>query len=1512
MLSNVVRVLRSGIRSLLPLVVDLGGGELLEGNRSLDRLLHIIVHGDGDRHHALGLLRSEGSFTLAQHRLAVLLVNELSLQGVFLTRNQTLVGDLIDNLGTSNNLMRTLLEVSVSGDLRSLLKVLGGHSLVIVIDVLVLTNRVRVVLIGRVVLTVLIHLGGSQRLEGNRSLNRLSNLIAHGDGDSLSAISVLRSELVALGLTKNGLTVLLGNQLGIQSVFLARNQTLVGNLVHNLGTSNNLTQVTLEVRISGHLRAILRSYSLILIVDVLVLTNRVRVVLIGRVVLTVLIHLGGSQRLEGNRSLNRLSNLIAHGDGDSLSAISVLRSELVALGLTKNGLTVLLGNQLGIQSVFLARNQTLVGNLVHNLGTSNNLTQATLEVRISGHLRGVLLVAVTRGPRLVRLGRLRRLARLLRSSRTVIRRLVRLRSLGSLRRRGLYRLGLRRLTGLRLRRFLRLGRLLTLRVTRLLRLTSLVAVTRRTRNFFLRGGGLRSRGLRLILGGHGLIIVIDVLVLTDFVRLVIVRGVLTLVIDNLGSQRLEGNCSLNRLSNLIAHGDGDSLSAISVLRSELVALGLTKNGLTVLLGNQLGIQEVFLTRNQTLVGNLVHNLSTSNNLTQVTLEVRVGRNNRVLVGGYGLVLVVDVLVLSDVVRLLRSGIRGVFTLVVDVGGGQFFKRNRSLNRLLHVVRNGDLNFSLTICGLRLNSSLALAQNGLAVLLGNQLSTELVLLTRNQVEVINSVDDRSTSNNFLGAVCKVRIGGNARLGGYGLVLVVDVIVLSDVIRGALVGRLIVAILVDLGGGQVLERNSCLDRLGHIIVNGDLNNYVAVSRIRGESLLTGTQNSLAIHLGDELSLQGVFLTRNQVVELNGVVDLSSSDYFVGIISELSLGEDPRGILLVAVTRGPRLVRLGRLRRLARLLRSSRTVIRRLVRLRSLGSLRRRGLYRLGLRRLTGLRLRRFLRLGRLLTLRVTRLLRLKSLASLRGRRILRGRRLRGLTLATITRRTRHDVSRSRRRSGGLGRLVRLYGLGLVLDVGVLGDVILLTSGGILAVLVNSSGGQVLESNCLVNSLGNTLINGDLNLYLTLRSRWCEGLLTVTDYWVLTVVILDLGTQLCIQSVFLARNQVVVLNRIGNDGASLDLVALSLLSLGADGWLHLRSYGLRLIIDVAVFGNLLLFVRVRSFLTVLINLLGVEVFVCDGSLDDALNIVVDLNINDLLTCRLLRGEGYIALADDLVLTLIILSLVTQLSLQGVFLTWHQVGVLNGVLDSNASLYLRSVVKVSLGLDRRVPLGVNGLLLIVNVFVSSNHVFIGGAGGLVAVLVYLGRYKLLEGNRSVNSRICLLVDGDLNLLFTGGLLRSQFRRAFTQYGFAIFLGDEFCLQGVLLTRNKILIRHSVNNRGTLLYTVAILDLGLRVNLRIPLGIDGLRLIINVLVLRNEVAIAGIVRDILAVLIHLVGVQLLISNGSSNRVLHTVIDIDLYLNVPGLTRSFKGLRTGTKNSVLAVLASSLVTQLSL
>ena len=557
---------------------------------------------------------------------------------------------------------------------------------------------------------------------------------------------------------------------------------------------------------------------------------------------------------------------------------------------------------------------------------------------------------------------------------------------------------------------------------------------------------------------------------------------------------------------------------------------------------------------------------------------------------------------------------------------------------------------------------------------------------------------------MGALFEVSVSGDLRsllraLGGHSLVIIIDVLVLTNVVRVVLIGRLILTVLIHLGGSQRLESNRSLNRLSYILIDNDSDSLSAISALRSELVALGlAQNGLTVFLGNQLGIQSVFLVRNQTLVGNLVDNLGTSNNLAQVALEVSISGNLRGLLVVAISRLAWLIRLARSRRLA---------IRRLIRLRGLGSFRGRGLYRLGLRRLAGLRRRRFLRLGRLLALRVARLLRLTGLTGLRGRRILRRRR-RGLTLATITRLTRNLLGSSGGlRGSSLRRLLRLYSLILIVDVGVVGDVILLTSVGILAVLVHCGRGQVLKSNCLINSLGNTFINSDLDFLAALGSGRYESLLTVANYRVVAVLILHLGTQLSIQSVFLARDQVLVLDLIGDDSARLNLIALSLLSLGADGWLHFRGYGLSFILDVAVLGNLLL-IRARSFLTVLIDLLGVQILECDGSLNDSLNIVLDLDVNYLLTSRLIRGEGSFVLADDLVLTLVIHCLVSQLCLQGVFLTRHQVGVLDGVLDSNASLYLSSVVKVSIGMNLRLPLSVDGLLLIVDIFVSSDRVLI------------------------------------------------------------------------------------------------------------------------------------------------------------------------------------------------------------
>ena len=241
-----------------------------------------------------------------------------------------------------------------------------------------------------------------------------------------------------------------------------------------------------------------------------------------------------------------------------------------------------------------------------------------------------------------------------------------------------------------------------------------------------------------------------------------------------------------------------------------------------------------------------------------------------------------------------------------------------------------------------------------------------------------------------------------------------------------------------------------------------------------------------------------------------------------------------------------------------------------------------------------------------------------------------------------------------------------------------------------------------------------------------------------------------------------------------------------------------------------NLIRSISIRSLLALVIDVGGGELFEGNRSLNRLRHIIIHGDGDRDHTLRLLRSEGLLTSTQNRLAIL----LGDELSLQSVFLTRNQVGVLDGVLDSNASLYLSSVVKVSIGMNLRLPLSVDGLLLIVEVFVSSNRVLISGIRGFLTVLIYLGGYELLEGNRCVNSRICIVVDDDLDILLTSRLIRDKLRRSFTQYSLAISLGDQLRLQGVILTRNKILIRHSVNNRDTLFYTVAILNGSFRFNL--------------------------------------------------------------------------------------------------
>ena len=108
---------------------------------------------------------------------------------------------------------------------------------------------------------------------------------------------------------------------------------------------------------------------------------------------------------------------------------------------------------------------------------------------------------------------------------------------------------------------------------------------------------------------NSLSLVIDIRVLSNLIVLARL-GILTRRIHRSRRQVLIGNALLNRTSlNIIINNDLDINITRSRLRSELhrlLRIGLTNNRLISLI-TQLRIQNVFLTRNQTLIVNMVSN-----------------------------------------------------------------------------------------------------------------------------------------------------------------------------------------------------------------------------------------------------------------------------------------------------------------------------------------------------------------------------------------------------------------------------------------------------------------------------------------------------------------------------------------------------------------------------------------------------------------------------------------------------------------------------------------------------------------------------------------------------------------------------------------------------------------------------------------------------------------------------------------------------------------------------------------
>ena len=113
-------------------------------------------------------------------------------------------------------------------------------------------------------------------------------------------------------------------------------------------------------------------------------------------------------------------------------------------------------------------------------------------------------------------------------------------------------------------------------------------------------------------------------------------------------------------------------------------------------------------------------------------------------------------------------------------------------------------------------------------------------------------------------------------------------LRNLIR-SLVIRSLITIGLNLSRGQLLKRNSSINRLLSII-NLDINRGEALRRIRLKISRTSTQNSLTV-LGHQLRIQVVVLTINQTLIGHSVSNNRTIDNTRRTLSKLSLSLNRR---------------------------------------------------------------------------------------------------------------------------------------------------------------------------------------------------------------------------------------------------------------------------------------------------------------------------------------------------------------------------------------------------------------------------------------------------------------------------------------------------------------------------------------------------------------------------------------------------------------------------------------------
>ena len=162
-----------------------------------------------------------------------------------------------------------------------------------------------------------------------------------------------------------------------------------------------------------------------------------------------------------------------------------------------------------------------------------------------------------------------------------------------------------------------------------------------------------------------------------------------------------------------------------------------------------------------------------------------------------------------------------------------------------------------------------------------------MLPWDQVLVFNGVGYLSTGLNGL-ALGQLRLGGDLWVPGgvYSLRLVAQVLVLCDDIllvriRGGLSFR------IHLSRGQGLKSNCRVNRLLKIAVNSDLHVHVTGGLFWSKGLLALADDLVVSSLILQLSLKGVFLVRDQVLIVNRILHLGTSNNLIGIVGKLCLG-------------------------------------------------------------------------------------------------------------------------------------------------------------------------------------------------------------------------------------------------------------------------------------------------------------------------------------------------------------------------------------------------------------------------------------------------------------------------------------------------------------------------------------------------------------------------------------------------------------------------------------------------